>query len=52
MLGSTYARLGELENGARHYRTFVKLAPNAPEAPKVRTLLEQYDSSKASPLNQ
>ena len=35
MLGSTYARLGDVESGARHYRIFVKLAPNAPETPKL-----------------
>ncbi len=48
MLGSTYARLGEVDNGARHYRTFVKLAPNAEETPQVRVLLEQYEASKGS----
>ncbi|MGA9526238.1 MAG: FHA domain-containing protein [Myxococcaceae bacterium] len=51
MLGSTYARMGEVDNGARHYRTFVKLAPNAEEARQVRDLLEQFEASKGSPIN-
>lgn len=43
MLGSTYASLRDVENGAKHYRLFVKLAPDDPDAPKVRQLLEEYD---------
>jgi len=51
MLGSTYAKLGEVDTGATHYRTFLKLAPNAPEAPKVRALLDQYEASKRGSAN-
>jgi len=46
LLGTTYARLREPELGARHYRLFVKLAPEDPDAERVRSLLEQYDRSR------
>lgn len=46
MLGSTDAKLRDVESGAKHYRLFVKLAPDDPEAPRVRALLEQYDKSR------
>jgi ABC transport system ATP-binding/permease protein len=44
MLGSTYAQLKKPDAGARHYRTFLELAPDAPEAPSVRALLEDYEA--------
>ena len=47
VLGSTYAKLREPELGAQHYRRFVQLAPNDPEAPKVKLLLDQYESAKS-----
>ncbi len=46
MLGATYARLKNPEQGAIHYRRFVQLAPNDPEAPKVRVFLEQYEATR------
>lgn len=46
MLGATYARLKNPEQGAIHYRKFVQLAPNDPEAPKVRIFLEQYEATR------
>jgi len=48
VLGSTYAKLREPELGAQHYRRFVQLAPNDPEAPKVKLLLDQYETRKSS----
>jgi ABC transport system ATP-binding/permease protein len=49
VLGSTYAKLREPELGAQHYRRFVQLAPNDPDAAKVKLLLDQYESAKLSP---
>jgi predicted component of type VI protein secretion system len=46
MLGATYARLKNPEQGAIHYRRFVQLAPDDPEAPKVRIFLEQYQATR------
>jgi len=46
MLGATYARLKNPEKGAIHYRRFVQLAPNDPEATKVKIFLEQYEATR------
>jgi predicted component of type VI protein secretion system len=46
MLGATYARLKNPEKGAIHYRRFVQLAPNDPEAAKVKIFLEQYEATR------
>jgi pSer/pThr/pTyr-binding forkhead associated (FHA) protein len=46
MLGATYARLKNPEKGAMHYRRFVQLAPNDPEALKVKIFLEQYEATR------
>lgn len=42
LLGAAHAKLGEVDQGAKHYDMFLKLAPDAPEAPKVRLMLQQY----------
>lgn len=46
LLGSTYAKLREPELGAKHYRLFVELAPDDPDAARVKALLDQYDRSR------
>ncbi len=46
VLGSTYAKLREPELGAQHYRRFMQLAPDDPDAVRVKMLLEQYESAK------
>ena len=46
MLGATYARLKNPEKGAIHYRKFIQLAPNDPEAAKVKIFLEQYEATR------
>ncbi|MBX5483362.1 MAG: tetratricopeptide repeat protein, partial [Myxococcaceae bacterium] len=46
LLGAAYAKLNEPDEGARHYEIFLKLAPDAPEAPRVRLMLEQYKGLK------
>jgi pSer/pThr/pTyr-binding forkhead associated (FHA) protein len=46
LLGTTYAKLKQPERGAEHYRIFLRLAPNDPQADQVRKLLEVYDSHK------
>ncbi len=45
-LASTYAKLKEPELGAQHYRRFIELAPDDPQAARVKLLLEQYEASK------
>lgn len=45
-LASTYGKLKEPELGAQHYRRFVQLAPDDPDAPRVKLLLEEYQASK------
>ena len=45
-LASTYAKLKEPELGAEHYRRFIQLAPDDPQAARVKMLLEAYEASK------
>jgi len=45
--GTVLAMQGNADEGAKHYRRFVELAPDAPEASKVRALLRQYDEHRA-----
>ncbi|MEN9797333.1 MAG: hypothetical protein RL653_1029 [Pseudomonadota bacterium] len=42
-LGATYARTGEPEKGAEAYRAYLRLAPDAPDAARLRTMLMQFD---------
>lgn len=46
LLGSTVARRGRAEEGAKEYREFLRLAPDDPAAPKVKRLLEDYEKSQ------
>ena len=46
LLGATYAQLKDPEQGAIHYRKFLQLAPEDPEAAKVRIFLEQYEATR------
>lgn len=46
LLGSTYARLQKLEAGLRHYRRFLELDPESPQAPQVRKLIADYEATK------
>lgn len=45
-LGTCYAQLGDGDNGAKHYRKFLELQPNHPQAPQIRKILEQYEQYK------
>jgi tetratricopeptide (TPR) repeat protein len=45
-LATTYAKLKEPELGAQHYRRFIQLAPDDPQAGRVKLLLEEYEASK------
>lgn len=45
LLGTTYARLQEPDRGANHYRRFLSLAPNDPQADAVKKILESYEQS-------
>ncbi len=45
-LASTYAKLKEPELGAQHYRRFIQLAPDDPQAARVKLLLEEYEASR------
>lgn len=42
-LGAAYARMGKPDEGARSYREYLRLAPDAVDAAKLRTMLEQYE---------
>ncbi len=42
-LGTCYAQTGDGEGGAKHYRKFLELQPNHPQAPQIRKILEQYE---------
>lgn len=42
-LGTCYAQTGDGESGAKHYRKFLDLQPNHPQAPQIRKILEQYE---------
>jgi tetratricopeptide (TPR) repeat protein len=42
-LGSLNARLGRIDEGARYYREFLRLAPSHEMASMVRKLLADYD---------
>jgi Flp pilus assembly protein TadD len=44
LLGACYARLNKQELAAKHYREFLRLAPDHPTSPKIRELLRHYDS--------
>ncbi|HET9450806.1 MAG TPA: hypothetical protein VFO83_07995, partial [Aggregicoccus sp.] len=47
MLGTTYANLKQLEQGAHHYRRFLELAPAHPKAAAVRRHLEAYEKARS-----
>jgi serine/threonine-protein kinase len=45
LLGSVEARLGHREEGAKHYRRFLELAPgDHPQASRVLRVLQEYES--------
>ncbi|WP_443096600.1 protein kinase domain-containing protein [Pyxidicoccus parkwayensis] len=45
LLGSVEARLGNVEEGAKHYRRFLELAPaDHPHASKVIRVLQEYEA--------
>ena len=46
MWGAAVARLGRIDEGAQHYREFLKLAPNDPRAPQVKKLVEDYEKTQ------
>ena len=43
-LGAAYARLGKPDQGADHYREYLKLEPTGQRATEVRHLLDTYES--------
>lgn len=45
-LGVAYARGGDMDKAARHYRQYVKKNPKARDADQVRQILQMYESSK------
>lgn len=46
LLGATFAKLGDGEQGLKHYERFVELAPDNPSAPQVRTIIEQFKATR------
>ncbi|MCP3161901.1 protein kinase domain-containing protein [Myxococcus qinghaiensis] len=48
-LGSVAAKLGRMEEGAKHYRLFLDLAPSShPQASKVIKVMEEYESMRGT----
>ncbi len=45
-LGICYAKLREFDKGAAHYEQYLKLKPNAADAPQVRKMLQDYYKTK------
>ncbi|MBL8957148.1 MAG: FHA domain-containing protein [Myxococcaceae bacterium] len=46
LMGVTLGQLGDGSGGARAYEKFLELAPDDPQAPKVRAILEAFRSPK------
>jgi len=47
MLGSSYDKLGQMDDAERHYRRFLALAsPDDPEVPRVKKILEDSENQK------
>ncbi len=47
MLGSSYEKLGQMDDAARHYRRFLALAAaDDPEVPRVKKILEDWENQK------
>jgi pSer/pThr/pTyr-binding forkhead associated (FHA) protein len=49
MLGVTAARRNRMDEGAKYYREFLRLAPDHDSAPKVKQLLQEYEQQKTQP---
>jgi pSer/pThr/pTyr-binding forkhead associated (FHA) protein/outer membrane biosynthesis protein TonB len=49
MLGVTAARRNRMDEGAKYYREFLRLAPEHESAPKVKQLLQEYEQQKTQP---
>ncbi|HUB08071.1 MAG TPA: FHA domain-containing protein [Myxococcales bacterium] len=45
-LGICFAKLREFDKGAAHYEQYLKLKPNAADAPQVRKMLQDYYKTK------
>lgn len=45
-LGVSYAGQGNIEKGAKQYRKFYELAPDHPQAPRVKEMLDAYEKQK------
>jgi ABC transport system ATP-binding/permease protein len=43
LLGTCYARLGDSQRAAMHYRRFLETNPNHRQAPQVRQILEEFE---------
>ncbi len=43
LLGTCYARLGDSERAAMHYRRFLDTNPNHPQAPQVEQILQDFE---------
>ena len=45
-LGITFARMNQYEKAVKHYRAYLKLSPDAPDAASVRKILSDYQQAK------
>lgn len=46
-LGIVYGKLGDVARAADHYRTYVAAAPDAPDAARVKQVVQAYDDAQA-----
>ena len=47
-LAAAYMQLGDRENARRSYERYLEVAPNAPDADRIRRLLSQFQASNGS----
>jgi serine/threonine-protein kinase len=47
LMAASYARLEKPEQAAKHYREFLRYAPNDPNAARIRELLSNYDKQQS-----
>ncbi len=45
-LGIAQARLGNGDAAVEHYKAYLRLAPNAPDAPSVRMIIAEYEATE------
>ena len=47
-LGITFARMNQYNKAVEHYRAYIQLSPNAPDAGNVKKILSDYDQTQTN----